>query len=56
MLRLHFEPRLIDLHIEKVAVDAASMAVVVKTHERQRKICEVIVRRITTKVEPAVSR
>ncbi|MDY0073844.1 MAG: HsdR family type I site-specific deoxyribonuclease, partial [Thauera sp.] len=72
-LKLHFEPRLIDLHIDKVALDAAykdltgglsdldkdnlaktaaKMAVLVKTPERIRKICEDIVEHYQTKVEP----
>lgn len=72
-LRLHFEPRLIDLHIDKAALDeaykeltgdlsdldkdnlaktAAKMAVLVKTPERIRKVCEDIVYHFQTKVEP----
>jgi type I restriction enzyme, R subunit len=72
-LKLHFEPRLIDLHIDKVALDAAykeltgglsdldkdslaktaaKMAVLVKTPERIRKVCEDIVEHFQTKVEP----
>ncbi len=72
-LKLHFEPRLINLHIDKVALDAAykdltgglsdldkdnlaktaaKMAVLVKTPERVRKICEDIVEHFQTKVEP----
>jgi len=72
-LKLHFEPRLIDLHIDKAALDAAykdltgglsdldkdnlaktaaKMAVLVKTPERVRKICEDIVEHFKTKVEP----
>ena len=72
-LKLHFEPRLIDLHIDKTALDAAykdltgglsdldkdnlaktaaKMAVLVKTPERIRKICEDIVEHFQTKVEP----
>lgn len=72
-LQLHFEPRLIDLHIDKAALDAAykdltgglsdldkdnlaktaaKMAVLVKTPERIRKICEDIVEHFQTKVEP----
>ena len=72
-LKLHFEPRLIDLHIDKAALDAAykdltgglsdldkdnlaktaaKMAVLVKTPERIRKICEDIVEHFHTKVEP----
>ncbi|HHA2964096.1 TPA: type I restriction endonuclease subunit R [Stenotrophomonas maltophilia] len=72
-LKLHFEPRLIDLHIDKAALDAAykdltgglsdldkdnlaktaaKMAVLVKTPERIRKICEDIVEHYQTKVEP----
>lgn len=72
-LRLHFEPRLIDLHIDKAALDeaykeltgdlsdldkdnlaktAAKMAVLVKTPERIRKVCEDIVHHFQTKVEP----
>ena len=72
-LKLHFEPRLIDLHIDKSALDAAymeltgglsdldkdnlaktaaKMAVLVKTPERIRKVCEDIVEHFQTKVEP----
>lgn len=72
-LKLHFEPRLIDLHIDKPALDAAykdltgglsdldkdnlaktaaKMAVLVKTPERVRKVCEDIVEHFQTKVEP----
>lgn len=72
-LKLHFEPRLIDLHIDKKAIDeaykqltgelsdldrdnlaktAANMAVLVKTPERIRKICEDIVQHFQSKVEP----
>ncbi len=72
-LKLHFEPRLINLHIDKVALDAAykdltgglsdldkdnlgktaaKMAVLVKTPERIRKVCEDIVEHFQTKVEP----
>ncbi|WP_185500356.1 type I restriction endonuclease subunit R [Burkholderia sp. Bp8994] len=72
-LKLHFEPRLIDLHIDNAALDAAykdltgglsdldkdnlgktaaKMAVLVKTPERIRKICEDIVEHFQTKVEP----
>ena len=72
-LKLHFEPRLIDLHIDKAALDAAykdltgglsdldkdnlaktaaKMAVLVKTPERVRKICEDIVHHFQSKVEP----
>jgi type I restriction enzyme R subunit len=72
-LKLHFEPRLIDLHIDKAALDtaykdltgglsdldkdnlaktAAKMAVLVKTPERIRKVCEDIVEHFHTKVEP----
>lgn len=72
-LKLHFEPRLIDLHIDKTALDAAykdltgglsdldkdnlaktaaKMAVLVKTPERIRKVCEDIVEHFQTKVEP----
>ncbi len=72
-LRLHFEPRLIDLHIDKAALDAAykdltgglsdldkdnlaktaaKMAVLVKTPDRIRKICEDIVQHYQSKVEP----
>ncbi|HBP0977185.1 TPA: type I restriction endonuclease subunit R [Pseudomonas aeruginosa] len=72
-LKLHFEPRLIDLHIDKVALDtaykdltgglsdldkdnlaktAAKMAVLVKTPERIRKVCEDIVAHFQSKVEP----
>jgi type I restriction enzyme R subunit len=72
-LKLHFEPRLIDLHIDKTALDAAykdltgglsdldkdnlaktaaKMAILVKTPERIRKVCEDIVEHFQTKVEP----
>lgn len=72
-LKLHFEPRLIDLHIDKEALDAAykdltgglsdldkdnlakttaKMAVLVKTPERIRKVCEDIVEHFQAKVEP----
>jgi type I restriction enzyme R subunit len=72
-LKLHFEPRLIDLHIDKTSLDAAyktltgglsdfdrdilaktaaKMAVLVKTPERIRKICEDIVQHFQSKVEP----
>lgn len=72
-LKLHFEPRLIDLHIDKAALDAAykdltgglsdldkdnlaktaaKMAVLVKTPDRIRKVCEDIVQHFQTKVEP----
>jgi type I restriction enzyme, R subunit len=72
-LKLHFEPRLIDLHIDKPALDAAyqeltgglsdldknnlaktaaKMAVLVKTPERIRKVCEDIVQHYQSKVEP----
>jgi type I restriction enzyme R subunit len=72
-LKLHFEPRLIDLHIDKAALDAAykdltgglsdldkdnlaktaaKMAVLVKTPERIRKVCEDIVEHFQSKVEP----
>jgi len=72
-LELHFEPRLIDLHIDKAELDAAykeltgglsdldkdnlaktaaKMAVLVKTPERVRKVCEDIVHHFQTKVEP----
>jgi type I restriction enzyme R subunit len=72
-LKLHFEPRLIDLHIDKAALDAAykdltgglsdldkdnlaktaaKMAVLVKTPERVRKVCEDIVEHFQTKVDP----
>ena len=72
-LKLHFEPRLIDLPIDKAALDAAykdltgglsdldkdnlaktaaKMAVLVKTPERVRKVCEDIVQHFQAKVEP----
>jgi type I restriction enzyme R subunit len=72
-LKLHFEPRLINLHIDKGALDAAykdltgglsdldkdnlaktaaKMAVLVKTPERIRKVCEDIVQHYQSKVEP----
>ena len=72
-LKLHFEPRLVELHIDKAAIDAAfkemtgglsdldkdnlgktaaKMAVLVKTPERIRHICEDIVQHFQSKVEP----
>jgi type I restriction enzyme R subunit len=72
-LKLHFEPRLVDLHIDKAAIDAAfkemtgglsdldkdnlgktaaKMAVLVKTPERIRHVCEDIVQHFQSKVEP----
>ena len=72
-LKLHFEPRLLELHIDKAAIDAAfkemtgglsdldrdilgktaaKMAVLVKTPERIRRVCEDIVRHFQSKVEP----
>ncbi len=72
-LKLHFEPRLIDLHIDKASLDAAykdltgglsdldkdnlaktaaKMAVLVKTPERIRKVCEDIVQHYQSKIEP----
>lgn len=72
-LQLHFEPRLVELHIDKAAIDAAyaemtgslsdldkdnlaktaaKMAVLVKTPERIRRICEDIVQHFQSKVEP----
>lgn len=72
-LKLHFEPRLIDLHIDKAAIEtafkdltgglsdldkdnlaktAAKMAVLVKTPERVRRVCEDIVQHFQTKVDP----
>ncbi|UIM56035.1 type I restriction endonuclease subunit R [Serratia marcescens] len=72
-LKLHFEPRLIELHIDKTALDAAykdltgglsdldkdnlaktaaKMAVLVKTPERIRKVCEDIVQHYQSKIEP----
>ena len=72
-LKLHFEPRLVDLHIDKAAIDAAfkeltgglsdldkdnlakmaaKMAVLVKTPERIRRVCEDIVEHFQAKVEP----
>ncbi|MCW2313408.1 type I restriction endonuclease subunit R [Rhodoferax antarcticus] len=72
-LKLHFEPRLIDLHIDKTAIEtafkdltgglsdldkdnlaktAAKMAVLVKTPERVRRVCEDIVQHFQTKVDP----
>lgn len=72
-LKLHFEPRLIDLRINKKELDAAykeltgglsdldkdnlgktaaKMAVLVKTPERIRKVCEDIVQHYQSKVEP----
>ena len=72
-LKLHFEPRLLALHIDKAAIDAAlkemtgglsdldrdslgktaaKMAVLVKTPERVRRVCEDIVQHFQSKVEP----
>jgi type I restriction enzyme R subunit len=72
-LPLHFEPRLLDLRIDKAAIDAAfkemtgglsdldkdnlgktaaKMAVLVKTPERIRRVCEDIVQHFQSKVEP----
>lgn len=72
-LKLHFEPRLLELHIDKAAIDAAfkemtgglsdldrdnlgktaaKMAVLVKTPERIRRVCEDIVQHYQSKVEP----
>lgn len=72
-LKLHFEPRLVNLHIDKAAIEtafkeltgglsdldrdtlgktAAKMAVLVKTPERIRRVCEDIVLHYQTKVEP----
>lgn len=72
-LPLHFEPRLVELHIDKAAIDAAyaeltgglsdldkdnlaktaaKMAVLVKTPERIRRVCEDIVQHFQSKVEP----
>lgn len=72
-LKLHFEPRLIELHIDKTALDAAykdltgglsdldkdnlaktaaKMAVLVKTPERIRRVCEDIVQHYQSKIEP----
>lgn len=72
-LPLHFEPRLVELHIDKATLDqaykeltgnlsdldrdnlartAAKMAVLVKTPERIRAVCEDIVRHYQSKVEP----
>ena len=72
-LKLHFEPRLLDMHIDKPAIDAAfkemtgglsdldrdnlaktaaKMAVLVKTPERIRKVCEDIVQHFQSKIEP----
>ncbi|WP_248885517.1 type I restriction endonuclease subunit R [Acidithiobacillus acidisediminis] len=72
-LKLHFEPRLLELHIDKAAIDAAfkemtgglsdldrdnlgktaaKMAVLVKTLERIRRVCEDIVQHFQSKVEP----
>ncbi|TRZ65063.1 MAG: HsdR family type I site-specific deoxyribonuclease [Rhodocyclaceae bacterium] len=72
-LKLHFEPRLVELHIDKAAIDAAfkemtgglsdldkdnlgktaaKMAVLVKTPERIRHVCEDIVQHFQSKVEP----
>jgi len=72
-LKLHFEPRLLELHIDKAAIDAAfkemtgglsdldkdnlgktaaKMAVLVKTPERIRHVCEDIVWHFQSKVEP----
>jgi type I restriction enzyme R subunit len=75
-LKLHFEPRLLALHIDKAAIDAAfkemtgglsdldrdnlgrtaaKMAVLVKTPERIRRVCEDIVQHFQSKVEPRES-
>lgn len=72
-LKLHFEPRLVDLHIDKVTIDAAykeltgglsdldkdtlaktaaKMAVLLKTPERIRRLCEDIVEHFQSKVDP----
>ena len=72
-LKLHFEPRLVNLHIDKTAIEAAfkdltgglsdldrdtlgktaaKMAVLLKTPERIRRICEDIVLHFQTKVDP----
>lgn len=72
-LKLHFEPRLVELHIDKASIDAAfkemtgglsdldkdnlgktaaKMAVLVKTPERIRHVCEDIVQHFQNKVEP----
>lgn len=72
-LKLHFEPRLVDLHIDKATIDAAykeltgglsdldkdslaktaaKMAVLLKTPERIRRVCEDIVEHFQSKVEP----
>lgn len=72
-LKLHFEPRLLEMHIDKAAIDAAfkemtgglsdldrdnlaktaaKMAVLVKTPERIRKVCEDIVQHFQSKIEP----
>jgi type I restriction enzyme, R subunit len=72
-LKLHFEPRLVELHIDKAAIDAAfkemtgglsdldkdnlgktaaKMAVLVKTPERIRHVCEDIVQHFQNMVEP----
>ena len=72
-LKLHFETRLVELHIDKAAIDAAfkemtgglsdldkdnlgktaaKMAVLVKTPERIRHVCEDIVQHFQHKVEP----
>jgi type I restriction enzyme R subunit len=72
-LKLHFEPRLVDLHIDKATIDAAyqdltgglsdldkdtlaktaaKMAVLVKTPERIRRVCEDIVAHFQSKVDP----
>ena len=72
-LPLHVEPRLVELHIDKAAIDeafkemtgglsdldrdnlarsAARMAVLVKTPERIRRVCEDIVAHYQSTVEP----
>jgi type I restriction enzyme, R subunit len=72
-LKLHFEPRLVDLHIDKATIDAAykeltgglsdldkdtlaktaaKMAVLLKTPERIRRVCEDIVEHFQSKVDP----
>jgi type I restriction enzyme, R subunit len=72
-LKLHFEPRLVELHIDKATIDAAykvltgglsdldkdtlaktaaKIAVLVKSPQRIRHVCEDIVAHFQSKVEP----
>ncbi len=58
-LPLHFEPRLVELHIDKIAIDrgtlskaATKMAVLVKVPERIEKICADVAHHFQEKVKP----